>query len=354
MAVKARICLHEGTFRKYHGLQRGEKFLTEAFIASNVLMTGGQYRIYNTGNPKEDYGKLFSSLDLTGNTEMILFKKYVIDLLGTRTVQYIHDNGMGAGATKSLVEAYLSDDGLPISLSPRVLGDKSIESELLNRDPRLTQTIVYPKTKMQKGFPGPAIPGTDQILKYWVDDIEEYLRIQRGVLDAPLIRYAEILLINAEAAAELGTINQSIIDKTINLLRARAGVPPFNKSQVESWSSDPKYKIDYKNITSPVINEIRRERRVELAIENFRYDDLIRCKEGKLLEQKVLGMKFDQSVYPKVVVGKHIFLDENGFIVPYAKSLPNGSIFNENKHYYFPLPTEELVLNPKLKQNSGW
>src|SRR5690606_1049269 len=142
--------------------------------------------------------------------------------------------------------------------------------------------------------------------------------------------------------------------KTINELRARAGVPPMIKADVENWINDAQYVLDYPGITSSLINEIRRERRVELAIENFRYDDLMRWKAGKLLEQRVLGMKFVQEVYPEVVVGQDIHLDENGFIWPYATSLPNGRTFDEEKHYYFPLPTEELVLNPNLKQNQKW
>ncbi|HYH56426.1 MAG TPA: RagB/SusD family nutrient uptake outer membrane protein, partial [Anseongella sp.] len=369
LAVKARICLHEGTFRKYHGMEGSEKFLNEALDASNLLMQEGNYQVFDQGNPQADYGTVFSSLDLSGNPEIILYKKYETDLLGTRTVQFIHDNAMNSGASKSLVDAYLCDDGLPVSMSPRFLGHSSIDEEMLNRDPRLTQTIVYPRTKMQAGLPGPAIPGTDfggsslsagicptgyQILKYWVDDIEEYLRIQNGILDAPLFRYAETLLIHAEAAAELGVCDQAVLDKTINILRDRAGMPHLLLPAAEAWENNPDYRLDYENISSALINEVRRERRVELAVENFRYDDLIRWKEGKLLEQRLLGMKFVQSVYPGVEVGQDIFLDENGFIWPYARSLPNGRTFDENKHYYFPLPTEELVLNPNLEQNEGW
>lgn len=99
---------------------------------------------------------------------------------------------------------------------------------------------------------------------------------------------------------------------------------------------------------------IRRERRVELALENMRYDDLMRWKAGKLLEKTVRGMKFVQSQYPTVVIGKHIDVDSEGFILPYWNILPNGRKFDESKHYYFPLPTEELVINKNLKQNLGW
>ena len=105
---------------------------------------------------------------------------------------------------------------------------------------------------------------------------------------------------------------------------------------------------------SALIDEIRRERRVELAVEDFRYDDLMRWKAGKLLEKPVLGMKFVQKQYPEVVVDKNIFLNEDGFILPYALSLPNGRSFDESKHYYFPVPKEQLVLNPNYTQNPGW
>lgn len=369
LAVKARICLHEGTFRKYHGLAGGEKFLNQALEASGQLIDSGLYRLYNTGKPEEDYATVFSSLDLAGNPEMILYRRYEPNLLGNGTVRTIHDNAINAGASKALVESYLCKDGLPVGLSSSYLGDATIENELANRDSRLTQTFVYPRTKMQKGFPGPAIPGTDfassslgagicptgyQLAKYWRDDQVEYLRIQQGILDAPLIRYGEILLIHAEAAAELGTASQGVLDKTINLLRSRVGMPSLIVGEVETWPGRSGYKLDYRNIASPLLNEIRRERRVELAVENFRYDDLIRWKEGKLLEETVRGMKFVQSVYPGVVVGKDIFLDANGYILPYLKPLPNGRVFNESRHYFFPIPTEELILNPQLKQNPGW
>ena len=121
--------------------------------------------------------------------------------------------------------------------------------------------------------------------------------------------------------------------------------------RIETLEKDP--ASDFPEL--PVlIDEIRRERGVEFALEAMRYDDLMRWKAGKLLEKTVRGMKFVQSQYPTVVVGKHIDIDENGYILPYKKILPNGRKFDESKHYYFPLPTEELVLNSNLKQNPNW
>lgn len=362
LALKSRICLHEGTFRKYHGLQGADKFLTEAKNASGTLISEGKYSLYKTGNPSKDYRTVFSTLDLKSNPEMILYKAYELNLLGNRTSNLLEgsESNINLSVDKSLVDAYLCKDGKPVSLSPLFQGHDSIQAEMLNRDPRLTQTICYPGQDLQKGTKLPSIPGTNlgggggivatgyQIIKYWVDDRDEYLRFQNGILDAPIIRFAEILLIHAEAAAELQQCDQAVLDKTINKLRERAGMPSMTLAQlVKDPDSDfPQLPV--------LIDEIRRERRVELALENFRYDDLMRWKAGKLLEKPVLGMKFVQKMYPKVVVGKNIYLDGNGFIKPYALSLPNGRKFDEQKHYYFPLPTEEIVLNPNLTQNSGW
>jgi hypothetical protein len=360
LALKARIALHEGTFRKYHGMDEYEKFLSEAIHAADMLISGNNYSIHNTGHPESDYRSLFNSLDLKDNKEMIYYREYEIGLLGNRTSNLLQggESTLGFSVAKSLIDAYLCADGKPIALSGLFLGHDSIQIELLHRDPRLTQTVCYPGNDLQSLTLKPAIPGSNlstgviptgyQIIKYWVDDQEEYLRYQNGILDAPVFRYAETLLIKAEAAAESGICDQAVLDQTVNLLRRRAGMPDLI---ITSLVKDP--LSDFPSL--PVLlDEIRRERRVEFAIESMRYDDLMRWKAGKLLEKEVKGMKFVQSQYPAAVIGTHIDTDGEGFILPYKKSLPGGRKFDESKHYYFPLPTEELVLNPRLKQNPGW
>lgn len=91
-----------------------------------------------------------------------------------------------------------------------------------------------------------------------------------------------------------------------------------------------------------------------MAFENTRWDDLMRWKAGRFLEIPVLGMHFVQSQFPTVEVGKDIFLNSDGFILPYAKTLPDGRTFDESKQYLFPIPVEDLILNPALVQNPGW
>jgi hypothetical protein len=359
LILKARICLFEGTFRKYHGLSGGEKFLQEAVSASNLLISGGNYQIHNTGKPNSDYAALFNSLDLSSNKEVILYKAYETGLLGTATSWNVQLNNFNTSASKALVESYLCLDGKPISQSPMYLGDDSIQAEMKNRDPRLAQTLVQPGTGIQAGFGLPAIPGSGfsgvgivatgyQITKYWVADQSEFVRIQNGILDAPTYRYGEALLIHAEAHAELGTATQDVIDKTINVLRRRAGMPDMLISALikDSKSEFPELPV--------LLDEIRRERRVELAIEALRFEDLLRWKAGKLLNKPVLGMKFVQKQYPKAVIGSSIFVNDQGFILPYQKSLPAGRTFDETKNYFLPLPLDEIGLNNNLKQNPGW
>ena len=119
---------------------------------------------------------------------------------------------------------------------------------------------------------------------------------------------------------------------------------------------DARYQTYCGYTPTPLIREIRRERRVELVFENFRWDDLIRWKAGKLLlvPEAIRGMKFNKYQYPTVRVGTDVYLDTKGYLAPYQKSLPNGRAFVEPKQYYFPIPIEELIMNPKLVQNPGW
>ena len=146
LALKSRICLYEGTYRKYHGLGDYENFLQEAVKASEALMAMKKYEIYNTGNPDRDYATLFTSDDLTDNKEVILFRKYVAGLLGHRLCGYLVASGNGA--TKDFVADFLciEPDGSakPVALS-ETFNDDEYENVLDNRDPRLTQIVLDPR-----------------------------------------------------------------------------------------------------------------------------------------------------------------------------------------------------------------
>jgi hypothetical protein len=382
LLLKARICLYEGTFRKYHKeiALSGDKFMQEAIDACDKLMNSGNYAIWSTGNPNQDYNKLFVQDSYANNKEIILWKNYADGLLGHATLRYYTYNLWDyASCSKSMVEEYLCKDGLPISISPLYLGDDSIQSEFTNRDPRLTQTVNAPGeylfnptntssfTKRGQGYnmSMPNIPGTDvyptpsgyRPVKYWKNDVTEIQKGTSGIMPCPIFRFAEVLLTYAEAKTELGKCNQAVLDATVNKLRDRVGMPHL---QINNIPDDPKLDANYSKYCeyqpSSLLREIRRERRVELGWENFRWDDLVRWKAGRflLMPEATQGMKFNQYQYPKVVIGKDIQLDVQGYISPYKLSLPNGRSFIEPKQYYFPIPIEDLVMNSKLVQNPGW
>lgn len=360
LAFKARFCLYEGTFRKYHGLGQDEEILREVLAAAKELEESKHYSLYSTGNPEKDYQDLFIQDDLAGNPEMILYRHYALDKLTHNMVC-----ATGKSMTKSLIESFLCADGSPVTVNPNY-SDATMQDELKDRDPRLLQICIYPGTTQHQANIGkPGIPGTAsnntstgyQLLKYYRED--QVLMNHRNYTDAPVFRYAETLLIYAEAAAELGLCDQSVLDKTINVLRERAGMPHLS---VNVGYEDPTIKNLYPKVSN-LIREIRRERRVELACEGYRYDDLMRWECGKLLEEPFLGMRFVQSQYPEVKARKYgdtsttdfsIALDKNGYIDVYQAKYPQGFTFNESKHYYMPLPLDQLTMNTNLKQSPEW
>lgn len=340
-AYVARITLHEGTFRKYHGLGDEAKYLQNAADAANSVMSSGLYTINTSGS----YNSLFESIDLSGNKEIVFYKDYDTEMALTHyNASVITDNsGSPISGAKSLINDYLCTDGLPITESILYLGDSTITTEFANRDQRLSNTFGLPNTYFLEdkiylnSSPVPigltACPSGYQVVKFYNEE-QDKVAGGKSYMDAPLLRYAEVLLIYAEAKAELGGITQSDIDNTINLLRAKAGVANMLLNK------------------ATVISEIRRERRVELAFEGFRYDDLMRWKQGALLAQPVLGLKFnpdDIADFAEFTIGENIFLDANGYI----KS-NNTYSFDESKNYYFPVPVNELSLNPNLIQTPGW
>jgi hypothetical protein len=378
------VCLFEGTFRKYHTelALSPQKFLQEAAKASDELINSGNYTIWRTGNIENDYHELFVQSSYRTNSEVMLWKDYSSGLLGHAFLRYyLWNQGENVvGFSKSFVEEYLCKDGLPASVSLLYMGDDSLQSEFANRDPRLTQTVCPPgRYALNQNLTGsfvargkgynaqmPGIRGSGEEfpsptgywpVKFWKNDQVEVNAFQNGIMPCPIFRYAEALLINAEAHAELGTCTQNVLNNTINKLRERAGMPDLVLANLpKDPALDSKYATFCGYIPSALIREIRRERRVELVLENFRWDDLVRWKAGKLLTVPgaARGMKFNAYQYPGVQVGRDIYLDNQGYLSPYKIALPSGRTFEEPKQYYFPIPIEELVINSNLSQSPGW
>ncbi len=364
LLIKSRVCLFEGTWRKYHGLANPDMWLTEAAGAAKELIDNGPFSLYITGDPEHDYNAYHRVSDLDGNPEVMHWRKYDPAQYTNHVMSYFRSyNG---GATKSAVEDYLCTDGLPISLSPLYAGDAQIEDVFINRDPRLRQTILHPDdrafynygnsdlftyprlTGMQGGIT--SLTGYHVIKTY--DNEAAYRSYNTSATPAITLRFAEALLNYAEAVAELGTITQEDLDLSINKLRDRVAMPHLDMTNVPV---DPRHTAEG---ISPLLVEIRRERRIELFMEGFRYDDLRRWKQGKKLADKSLGLYWDAAAnarYEGNTVETAVD-PESGktYIDAYGGSAWADPVFDESKHYLWPLPLGELSQNPELGQNPGW
>ncbi|TKC12783.1 RagB/SusD family nutrient uptake outer membrane protein [Pedobacter polaris] len=394
----ARAALYEGTYRKYHNelnlSTSANAFLETAARISGDIIAAKKFSIYNTGKPDQDYGTLFSSQDLTGNSEVILVNIFDLSKSKSQNVNSTVFGDYEQAPAKDLLQTYLMRDG---SRFTDVSGYSQLGfvAEFKNRDPRMSQTMVYPGwvrvpdptpyiQRLNKNFTG------YHQLKGYVNSTDN--ATLNGV-DFPVYRYAEVLLTYAEALAELGTLTQGQLDASINLLRKRAGLPDLNLGA--NANPDPALQLQYPNVTANVglILEIRRERRVEYAFENMRYDDLMRWKVGKLLTKSPEGMyfgglgKYDltgdgvddiilidrTSTIPgedqkeKNSLGVKLIYYRAGLIGSDATVyLKNGNTggnivtenvtrtFEEPKFYYRPIPQQQVILNPKLKQIFGW
>ena len=208
--------------------------------------------------------------------------------------------------------------------------------------------------------------------------------------DLPIIRYAEVLLMYAEAKAELGTLTQQDVDDTINKLRERVGMP---KASLSDWLTniDPVQQQHYPNVKSNqkgAVYEVRRERRIELACEGFRYDDLMRWACGELFAETPEGAYIPGPGYydltgngdPDVVIvekkadidnipaedrekykltvyaleGNTIGLTEGNKGYIYLVSQRGKYEFISPKYYYYPIAQDDITFNPNLRQNPYW
>ncbi|UZR98042.1 RagB/SusD family nutrient uptake outer membrane protein [Chondrinema litorale] len=364
LLVKSRICLFEGTWRKYHGGANAEMWLQEAAAAAKEVMENGPYSLYNTGNPESDYNAYHQMLDLTGNSEVMYWRKYQLGTFTNHVQSYFSYSG---GATKSLVEDYLCTDGLPISISPLYQGDETIESAFENRDPRLRQTILHPDDTPKyryynldgrdyprvTGMSGGLITATGyHIIKHY--NADDLIGKAYNTAESPaiILRFGEVLLNYAEAVAELGTITQTDLDMSINLLRDRVGMPHLDMSNVPE---DPRYANDG---VSPLIVEIRRERRIEMFMEGLRYNDLRRWKQGKKLEVPTMGIRWNDAAaerYENATIKTIVDpVSGNTYIDVYQGTDWANPVFDESKHYLWPIPLSTIAQNPNITQNPGW
>ena len=403
LAMKSRMALFEGTFRKYHGIAGYERYLQLAADAAKDFMDNSPYTIYKEGNTP--YMNLFASKNAI-KSEVIMALNYNIGLNIVHDLnRFFTSDGAKPGLNKKIVDCYLMYDGTRFTdkADYQTMG---FYDEMQGRDPRLAQTIVTPGYKR--------IGGTDVLSPSFSAATTGY-QIIKGVTtpaddawhksqnDFPLFRAAEVYLNYAEAKAELGTLTQADLDASILKIRQRVGMPGIDMAAANA-TPDPylsNEETGYPNVTGAnkgVILEIRRERTIELLCEGFRYYDLIRWKAGKVFEKQFKGMYFgpidtnkqftvydmngnavndaldiciyssqtipSKTDYPELKditvflkLGENLFL-ENGMsggnvIVHDIKT--KTRTWNEDRDYLYPIPQSQITLyGGALKQNPGW
>lgn len=391
LALKSRIALFEGTFRKYHpnlGLQNtADDWLAESADAALTIMQSGAYILYTGSGINSSYRNLFIT-DSPNSDEDIL--SIVSDEgLGIRhSANWWLTSGtfgIRLNFTRQFINTYLMEDGTPFTSQPGFETMSFIE-ETQNRDPRLRQTIRTPDyTRINAGVVVAAPPTFTytqtgyQPIKWVLDDVG----IDGGnnnTNSVTIFRYAEVLLNYAEAKAELGTLTQTDWSNTIGYLRERAGIT----GNIHSLpvDVDPYLQQTYfPGISDPVLLEIRRERGIELVFEGFRFDDIRRWAAGELMEMPWKGFYVESAneyidlsgdgepnvyfyttpsapenqisgvQYVNVGIDQHILTNsESGELI----WLPNIQRVWEDKKYLYPVPQVHILRNPNLTQNPGW
>lgn len=402
LALKARVALYEGTWEKYHKLENdafftrdisNEKinsYLVQARDAADVVIKSGRWRIYSRGNFLLDYSDLFNTPNLSANSEVLFWKKYDASQNIAHSVsKYTSTGGGNMGITQSLVDDYLTIDGEPFSGSIKDDAQKVYAAELQPalRDPRLSQTVIKPGDPLKPNVSAPAFPPLNQsgfnrsvtgfaMHKYIeYNDASAVTDDHRSNAPAIYFRYAEVLLNYAEAIAELEG-DPGLIASAINPLRDRVGMPHVDFDREYNTEASYPFKV-----LNKVVQCVRRERRVELALEGFRLQDIFRWASADklIVGSRPLGVLFIGSniadansptgfysssllYYDEAPQGKSINLylsgkpgDTKRYVEPFKFIIPDGYNFKLNRDYLLPIQQRMIQLTDgKWEQNPGW
>ena len=410
LAIKSRICLFEGTFRKYHanGSKYGAQYLEGCTITADELlkaaaeaakkvMDEGPYKLH-TGTVYESGGRgAYRDLFISDNpvTEEVMLaytQSKDLSVLGEANWYYNSTSyGPHLSMPRAFAKTYLNEDGSIYNEKKANGAYKTFVEETTGRDARLCQTIrgadytrkdksgKYVRTSPDMGL---SLTGY-QYTKYVMDDVN-YDNARSNDNDVPLLRYAEVLLNYAEAKAELGSITADDWSKTIGALRRRAGISGGDLDKLPTVVDTYLQQTFYPNVTNPVILEVRRDRAIELILEGFRMDDLKRWAcgadwqnapwDGVYIPGLDTPVDLNGDGENDVYVTADANYQKNGTYKAIAMTLndhqkavkiaddPSGGYllgyemprkWNDNM-YIYPVPENVIQKNEALKQNPGW
>lgn len=364
-AFLSRVALYEGSWQKFHNNNASaanELFATAAAAAKAVIDSKAYSLFYSDAlGGKDSYRYMFilentdcnpAKLTKADNKEYIFSHRHdeATKKIGTNITHGAQNSGVYV--TRKLADMYRCQDGLPIAKSPKFQGYTGQNTEFADRDNRMNATLLRHGQKYwnNDGKWRTTWTAADEddaltcdrrsqsgyINNKWaterkVDDTNEGY-------DYPVIRYAEVLLNYAEAVYEQGeSISDADLDLSLNLVRQRS-----NPDMVKLSNS----LVSANGLS--MREEIRAERTVELALEGFRVDDLKRWKTAETeMPQNLRGIPMT-GWFATNWTNQTRPLDADGSIILY-----DGRVWAE-KNYLYPIPSDELQLNPELGQNKGW
>ncbi len=330
-ALKARVLLYQG-----------DRMAEVAAICEDLMndqATNGAYALY------PDYSALFSDPTKEYNSEVMFDLGYVA---GVRTYdelsRLIPISAGGAGEnylapTQELVNSYPMLNGKGISETGSGYDENN---PYINRDPRLAATIVYDQYVWTNPNGSTQViyikPGTDPNPSkpneygsglhtptgyYWRKYYDPTAVSNQYNVNLILIRWADVLLMYAEAKNAMGQMDATIWDKTIKPIRARAG---FTDPGALNFPA-----------AANMTDLIRNERRIEFALESLRIDDIRRWRIAEtVMNGWIHGPKWDPTS------------PDNGYIRVTQRR------FDPAKQYLWPVPASEIQKDPNLTQNPNW
>lgn len=402
MALKARAALFEGTFRKYHAgsayvptdeetydgvtvsstwfLEQAAK-AAETVIGKRSLYTDNTMGIASKAT-NASYREYFV-LENAETNETILSRAYNTDLLVRHGLQFTMKNKKFS-ATRRFVNHYLYSNGQPVQ-SKDGWETMGYYDQFQARDPRMAQTLHGPSYVAIDGSAHEELSWERMVSGYRIIKFissADHENATTSTSDYPLFRYAEVLLNYAEAKAELGTLTDADVAKTIDVIRGRVGMPKMGTVPAVEDPLMKEYYPNAKGTQLAAILEVRRERTVELCFEGFRQWDLLRWKEGKWLVPASTGGF--QGIYVASVGEYDLDKDGKADLCLYSGAAPsttapssntmelagNWSLsasghltyyaaeayeWNEDRDYLWPIPADQRqITGGALSQNPGW
>lgn len=374
----SRIMLFEGTWQKYHAnnTAKAAEYLKAAKDYAAALMQTNAYSI------APSYKSLTTSEDLAGNPEIIMYRSYVENVVMHSLMSFQNTEHEKSSPSRSFIDAFLTKNGLPIHQAGNTdYKGKEYAKEIQNRDPRLADNIDEESGLRLNGVAAVYAASGYYANRYVNKDLinKPGGMSSTNTTDAPVMKLNEVMLNYIEAAAELAdlgqyTLTQADFDKTINAIRDRQSTQmphvtlAGNALKVNGVEiNDP----DRDATVKPIIWEIRRERRVELAYEGLRFNDLRRwgkLEYADMTKNKKLNMGawINKADYPEnaEALAKITLCDENGNIVTGNEGyiMPITEVAKmrvmADKDYLYPIPVDQITMYEnhgfKLTQNPGW